>query len=222
MSRLRKTAAICFSKETGHLSVNSICCMRGHESGSRRYGRRWMSVAGVACCSWYIRRNELTFPAAMSDRPSWYQRWNSLKENFMARSRHFEQKCKHNNVLVKQREVYSLTSACANCPQNSLAPLLDSIFLAWNGCQSPLTTHSAHNNMIDMCVDESGMAERAAHSHVVSHTEVNKTEKNVYSDEIKWARQSPMGMTQWIVGIFVNDIMQRRSPGKSKASLLLP
>lgn len=106
MSIWSKTPPSCFSKRTGHLSVNAICRTSGHEGESeaalctgQRYGRRQMSPLGVGWCvrgCWCIRRDELTFPAAMSDRPSWCQRWNSLNANFMARSRHCEemQTCK--------------------------------------------------------------------------------------------------------------------------------
>ena len=34
-------------------------------------------------------RERLTFPAAISDRANWYQRWNSSKANFMALSKHW-------------------------------------------------------------------------------------------------------------------------------------
>lgn len=51
------------------------------------------------CGVWFKRRNELTFRAAMSDRPNWCHRWNSLNENFMARSRHCEEKNKYTNMF---------------------------------------------------------------------------------------------------------------------------
>lgn len=34
----------------------------------------------------------LTFPAAISDRANWYQRWNSSKANFMALSKHWSER----------------------------------------------------------------------------------------------------------------------------------
>lgn len=74
---------------------------RERSGGSQDRGRRWMSPLGVARvpATIYKRRHELTFPAAMSDRPSWCQRWNSLNENFMARSRHCEETRRHTNML---------------------------------------------------------------------------------------------------------------------------
>lgn len=51
--------------------------------------------------------------------------------------------------------------------------LLNPSWLHSNGCQSQLTTHSVHNNMMDVCVDEQRIAWRDAHTDVVSHAGVS-------------------------------------------------
>lgn len=55
--------------------------------------RRWLLTQTIA-----HHKGGLTFPAAMSDRANWYQRWNSSKANFMALSKHWfgeRSRCRH-------------------------------------------------------------------------------------------------------------------------------
>lgn len=100
-------------------------------------------LEGTAWTRGTARRRGLTFPAAMSDRANWYQRWNSSKANFMALSKHWgrEQTQTREHGRHTPRESRSLhtavrptTSAFLGCLKHNFPPNP----MRWRAlCQTP-------------------------------------------------------------------------------------